>query len=81
MTGGGPAPVQPHDPVMEFLDETNANVDIEIDCPFDSTAVFEKECKYYIYAIFISFLYCNNHFCFVIVQIMYRGNVHPQIRE
>lgn len=47
MTSGGPAPVQPNDPVMDFIDTTNANVDIEIDCPFDSTAVFEKECKHY----------------------------------
>ncbi|XP_072764126.1 uncharacterized protein [Anoplolepis gracilipes] len=43
MTGGGPASVQPNDPVMAFMDATNANLDVEIDCPFDSTAVFEKE--------------------------------------
>jgi len=44
MTGGGPVPVQPNDPVMEFMDATNPNLDVEIDCTFDSTAVFEKEC-------------------------------------
>ncbi|KMQ87412.1 hypothetical protein RF55_13313 [Lasius niger] len=43
MTGGGPAPVQPNDPVIAFMDATNANIDIEIDCAFDSTAVYEKE--------------------------------------
>ncbi|XP_072752400.1 uncharacterized protein [Anoplolepis gracilipes] len=43
MTGGGPPSVQPNDPVMAFMDATNANLDVEIDCPFDSTAVFEKE--------------------------------------
>lgn len=42
MTGGGPAPVQPNYPIIEFIDATNANVDIEIDCAFDSTAIFEK---------------------------------------
>lgn len=47
MTGGGPALVQLNDPVMEFVDATHANLDVEINCPFDSTAVFEKECKYY----------------------------------
>jgi len=50
MTGGGPAPaVQPNDPMMEFMDATNPNLDVEIDCTFDSTAVFEKECKQYPY--------------------------------
>ncbi|XP_018367419.1 PREDICTED: uncharacterized protein LOC108763951 isoform X1 [Trachymyrmex cornetzi] len=43
MTGGGPASVQPNDPVMEFMDATNQNLDVEIACAFDSTAVFEKE--------------------------------------
>ncbi|KMQ89579.1 hypothetical protein RF55_10773 [Lasius niger] len=43
MTGGDPAPVQQNDPVMEFMDATNSNIDVEIDCPYDSTAVFEKE--------------------------------------
>ncbi|XP_018375210.1 PREDICTED: uncharacterized protein LOC108768976 [Trachymyrmex cornetzi] len=43
MTGGGSAPVQPNDPVIEFMDATNPNLDVEIDCAYDSTAVFEKE--------------------------------------
>lgn len=47
MTGGGPAPEQPNDPVMAFMDATNSNLDIDIDCPFDSTAVFEKECEHF----------------------------------
>lgn len=49
MTGGGPASVQFNDPVIAFMDATNANLDIEVNCTFDSTAVFEKECKYYAY--------------------------------
>lgn len=47
MTGGGPAPVERADPVMDFIDETSGNIDVEIHCPFDSTAGFEKDCKYY----------------------------------
>ncbi|XP_077280418.1 myb/SANT-like DNA-binding domain-containing protein 3 [Temnothorax americanus] len=43
MTGGGLAPVQPKDPVIEFMDATNSNIDVKIDCKFDGTAVFEKE--------------------------------------
>jgi len=46
MTGGGPAPVQETDAVMAFMDATNSNIDIEVDCPYDSTAVFEKESKH-----------------------------------
>jgi len=46
MTGGDPAPVQETDAVMAFMDTTNSNIDIEVDCPYDSTAVFEKESKY-----------------------------------
>lgn len=56
MTGGGPAAVQPNDPVMEFMDATNENLDVEIDCAFDSTAVFEKECKHHIYNSYFSFI-------------------------
>ncbi|XP_072744904.1 uncharacterized protein [Anoplolepis gracilipes] len=41
--GGGSASVQPNDPVMAFMDATNAKIDVEIDYPFDSIAVFEKE--------------------------------------
>jgi len=47
MIDGGPVPVQQNDPVMEFMDAINPNLDI--DCTFDSTAVFEKECKQYPY--------------------------------
>lgn len=47
MTGGGLAPVERADPVMDFIDETSGNIDVEIHCPFDSTAGFEKDCKYY----------------------------------
>ncbi|KAK0072052.1 hypothetical protein PV325_011946 [Microctonus aethiopoides] len=43
MTGGGPAPVERADPVMDFIDETTGNIDVEIHCPFDSTAGFEKD--------------------------------------
>ncbi|KAK0158043.1 hypothetical protein PV327_011224 [Microctonus hyperodae] len=43
MTGGGPAPVERADPIMDFIDETSGNIDVEIDCPFDSTAGFEKD--------------------------------------
>jgi len=46
MTGGGPAPVQQTDAVMAFMDATNSNIDVEIDCPYDSTAIFEKESKH-----------------------------------
>lgn len=62
MTGGGPAPVQPNDPVIAFMVATNANIDIEINCAFDSTAVYEKECKYYTYTVLIFHLYYDNHF-------------------
>jgi len=55
VTGGGPAAVQPNDPVMEFMDATNENLDVEIDCAFDSAAVFEKECKH-IYNSYFSFI-------------------------
>lgn len=46
MTGEGSPAVQPNDPVMEFMDATNENLAVEIDCAFDSTAIFEKECKH-----------------------------------
>lgn len=48
MTGGGPPAKQLDDPVMDFMDAISSNVDTELDCPFDSTAAFEKECKHYI---------------------------------
>lgn len=47
MTGGGPAPVERVDPVMDFMDGATGNIDVEIDCPFDSTAAFERDCKYF----------------------------------
>ncbi|XP_011859160.1 PREDICTED: myb/SANT-like DNA-binding domain-containing protein 3 [Vollenhovia emeryi] len=43
MTGGGVSPAVPVDPVMDFMDATTPNLDIEVPCPFDSTAQFEKE--------------------------------------
>jgi len=46
MTGGGPAQVQETNAVMAFMDATSSNIDIEINCPYDSTAVFEKETKH-----------------------------------
>jgi hypothetical protein len=49
MTGGGPVPVESNDPVMDYMDPTNANLDVEVDCTSDSTAVFEKQCKHYTY--------------------------------
>jgi len=39
-------PVQETDAVMAFMDVTNSNIDIEVDCSYDSTAVFEKESKH-----------------------------------
>lgn len=56
MTGGGPAPVELNDPVMAFMDATNPNLDVEIDCAFDSTAVFEKERKHYTYSSYFTCL-------------------------
>ncbi|XP_077277680.1 uncharacterized protein LOC143905895 [Temnothorax americanus] len=43
MTGGGVSPAVPVDPVMDFMDTVTPNLDIEVPCPFDSTAQFEKE--------------------------------------
>jgi len=44
MTGGGCPPTSPNDPVMDFMDATTPNLDLEVECPFDSTAEFEREC-------------------------------------
>lgn len=41
---------------MEFMDATNANLDLEIDCSFDSTAFFEKECKHHTYFLFFFYI-------------------------
>ncbi|XP_018367899.1 PREDICTED: uncharacterized protein LOC108764258, partial [Trachymyrmex cornetzi] len=43
MTGGGVSPAVSVDPVMDFMDATTPNLDLEISCPFDSTAQFENE--------------------------------------
>ncbi|XP_032690276.1 uncharacterized protein LOC116853330 [Odontomachus brunneus] len=43
MTDGGVAPAIPVDPVMNFMDDATSNLDIEVPCPFDSTAQMEKE--------------------------------------
>ncbi|XP_072377416.1 uncharacterized protein [Diabrotica undecimpunctata] len=41
-TGGGP-PIKPEcDAVLELVEEAGPNIDVSIDCSFDSTAVFEK---------------------------------------
>ncbi|XP_032686572.1 myb/SANT-like DNA-binding domain-containing protein 3 isoform X2 [Odontomachus brunneus] len=47
MTGGSVAPAIPVDPVMNFMDDATPNLDIEVPCPFDSTAQMEKEYKIY----------------------------------
>lgn len=60
MTGGGLAPIQSHDPVISFIDATNPNLDVEIDCTFDSTAVFQKDCetvKHNTYHSYFSFIF------------------------
>ncbi|XP_032673086.1 uncharacterized protein LOC116844987 [Odontomachus brunneus] len=43
MTGGDVAPAIPIDPVMNFMDDATPSLDIEVPCPFDSTAQMEKE--------------------------------------
>lgn len=47
MTGRGPAPVKPNDSVMAFIDATTSNIDVEVPCSYDSTALFEKDSKQY----------------------------------
>ncbi|KMQ85326.1 hypothetical protein RF55_16196 [Lasius niger] len=42
MTGGGNPSTIPNDPVMDFMDAATPN--LEVQCPFDSTTEFEKEC-------------------------------------
>ncbi|XP_072401515.1 uncharacterized protein [Diabrotica undecimpunctata] len=41
-TGGGFLIKPECDGVLEFVEEAVPNIDVSIDCPFDSTAVFEK---------------------------------------
>ncbi|CAG9840769.1 unnamed protein product [Diabrotica balteata] len=41
-TGGAPLIKPERDGVLEFVEEAAPNIDVNIDCPFDSTAVFEK---------------------------------------
>ncbi|CAG9840695.1 unnamed protein product [Diabrotica balteata] len=41
-TGGGPLIKPERDGVLEFVEEAAPNIDVSIDCPFDSTAVCEK---------------------------------------
>jgi len=48
MTGGGCPSTILNDPVMNVMDAATPNLDVEVFCPFDSTAVFEKECTYII---------------------------------
>lgn len=46
MTGGGNPSTIPNDPVMDFMDAATPNLDLEVQCPFDSTTEFEKECTH-----------------------------------
>lgn len=56
--------MQQNDPVMEFMDATNSNIDVEIDCPYDSTAVFEKESKHYTHIQLLLLFYGATVICF-----------------
>lgn len=63
MTGGGCPVTIPNDPVMDAMDAATPNLDLEVWCPYDSTAEFEKECMYVHYKDLIDiFLYLNQYF-------------------
>lgn len=41
-TGGGPAKVMKSDPVLKFVSEAAGGLDVTVDCPWDSTHLFEQ---------------------------------------
>lgn len=51
LTGGGVPPKMPDDPIMNFMNSVSPNLDTEVSCSFDSTAI----CKT-MYDIFFSLL-------------------------
>lgn len=65
MTGGGVSPAVSVDPVMDFMDATTSNLDLEISCPFDSTAQFENECKIYNFCIYLLYVIKPENFYFL----------------
>jgi len=64
MTGGGCPSTIPNDPVKNVMDAATPNLDVEVPCPFDSTAVFERECTYIITVHHTFFL--NQYFEFFV---------------